>query len=464
MSSGTRGLEFGVGSRYDPKHSPFDPPNPGLNMATPTSTSSSAELWSRAREVLPGGVNSPVRSFKSVGGEPFFVERGEGPYLIDADGHRYVDYIMSWGPLILGHAHPVIVDAIEGQLRRGTSYGAPTGAEVEMAERLIRLVPGLEMVRLVSSGTEATMSALRVARGFTGRNRFLKFTGCYHGHADPFLVAAGSGVATLGLPNSPGVPEAAVRDTALLPFNDLDAVEDLFRTSGDEFAAIFLEPVMGNAGLIAPEPGFLEGLRAITEKHGALLVFDEVMTGFRVGRGGAQERFGVIPDLTTLGKVIGAGLPVGAFGGRKDVMEVVAPVGPVYQAGTLSGNPLATAAGNAQLRWLEDNDPYPEMESYALRLVKGMVEALQAAGIPASGNVLGSMWGVFLHPGPVRSFEDAQQADTERFGRFHREMLDRGVFLAPSPFEAGFLSILHGEEELQLTLTAAREAAEAVAP
>jgi len=431
--------------------------------SSPTSSSTSAELWDRARKVLPGGVNSPVRSFKSVGGDPFFVERGQGPYLVDTDGRRYVDYIMSWGPLILGHAHPLIVEALEDQLTRGTSYGAPTGAEVEMAERLVGLMPSLEMVRLVNSGTEATMSALRVARGHTGRNRFLKFTGCYHGHADPFLVAAGSGVATLGLPNSPGVPEEAVRHTALLPFNDLEAVRSLFNDRGGEFAAIILEPVMGNAGLIPPEPGFLEGLREITEAHGALLIFDEVMTGFRVARGGAQERFGVTPDLTTLGKVIGAGLPVGAFGGRRDVMESVAPVGPVYQAGTLSGNPLATAAGNAQLRWLAENDPFPELEAYAERLVKGMVEALTGAGIPASGQVVGSMWGVFLHPGPVRSFEDAQEADTERFGRFHREMLRRGVFLAPSPFEAGFLSITHGEEELELTLAAARAAAEEVA-
>ncbi len=436
-----------------PAHTPSD---------TSDTPSSLARLWKRARAVVPGGVNSPVRSFKSVGGEPFFVDRGEGAWLVDTEGNRYVDYIMSWGPLLLGHAHPVIVAALQEQLGRGTSFGAPTEAEVEMAERLVRMVPGVEMVRLVNSGTEATMSALRVARGYTGRTRFLKFTGCYHGHADPFLVAAGSGVATLGLPNSPGVPEAAVRDTALLPFNDLDAVRDLFREGGDEFAAVILEPVMGNAGLIPPEPGFLEGLREITEAHGALLIFDEVMTGFRLARGGAQERFGVLPDLTTLGKVIGAGLPVGAFGGRREIMEEVAPVGPVYQAGTLSGNPLATAAGNAQLRWLEENDPYSELEAYGRRLVDGLLEALTAAEIPASGRAMGSMWGIFMHPGPVRSFEEAAEADTERFGRFHREMVRRGVFLAPSPFEAGFLSVMHGEEELEHTLEAAREAAEVV--
>ncbi len=421
-----------------------------------------SELLERARRVSPGGVNSPVRSFRSVGGDPFFVERGEGAWLVDTEGNRYIDYVLSWGPLILGHAHPVIVQALEAQLSRGTSYGAPTEAEVELAERLVRLVPGIEMVRLVNSGTEATMSALRVARAFTGRSRLLKFTGCYHGHADPFLVAAGSGVATLGLPNSPGVPEAAVRDTSVLPFNDLDAVEALLSREGEAFAAIILEPVMGNAGLVRPLPGFLEGLRELADRHGILLVFDEVMTGFRVGLGGAQERWGVTPDLTTLGKVIGAGLPVGAFGGRRDVMELVAPAGPVYQAGTLSGNPLATAAGNAQLAWLEANDPFPELEALGRRLVDGFVDALRTAGVPASGDVIGSMWGVFLHPGPVHSFEEAGRADTAAFGRFHRAMLERGVFLAPSPFEAGFLSVVHGEEEIERTLGAAREAAERI--
>jgi glutamate-1-semialdehyde 2,1-aminomutase len=432
-------------------------------MTAPSADPFTADLWERAQAVLPGGVNSPVRSFRSVGGRPFFVDRGEGAWIVDTEGRRYVDYVLSWGPLILGHAAEVINEALREQLDRGTSYGAPTPSEVELAERLVRLVPGIEMVRLVNSGTEATMSALRVARGYTGRNRFLKFTGCYHGHADPFLVAAGSGVATLGLPNSPGVPEAAVRDTALLPFNDLDAVEELFREEGDGFAAIFLEPVMGNAGLIPPEPGFLEGLREITRRHGALLVFDEVMTGFRVGMGGAQERFGVVPDLTTLGKVIGGGLPVGAFGGRREIMERVAPVGPVYQAGTLSGNPLAMAAGNAQLAWLEEHDPYPELEGRARRLVDGLLRVLDGAGIPASGQAVGSMFGIFFRSDPVRSFEDAAEADVTRFSRFHGEMLRRGVFLAPSAFEAGFLSVRHGEEELEFTLEAARGAAEAVA-
>ena len=419
-------------------------------------------IWERAREVMPGGVNSPVRSFRSVGGSPFFVKRGEGAYLVDTEGHRYVDFVLSWGPLVLGHGHPAVIDALEAQLSRGTSYGAPTEAEVELAERLVRLVAGVEMVRLVNSGTEATMSALRVARAFTGRSRFLKFAGCYHGHADPFLVAAGSGVATLGLPNSPGVPDEAVRDTALLSFNDLDASRELFASQGDEFAAVFVEPVMGNAGLILPEPGFLDGLREITERSGALLVFDEVMTGFRVGLQGAQGRYGVIPDLTVLGKVIGGGLPVGAFGGRREIMERVAPAGPVYQAGTLSGNPLATAAGNAQLAWLEEHDPFEHLEKYGSRLVEGLLDALSASGIPASGQAVGSMWGIFFHPGPVRSLEDAENSDTSRFGLFHGEMLKRGVFLAPSAFEVGFLSIRHGEKELELTLSAAREAAESI--
>lgn len=418
-----------------------------------------AELWERAQRVIPGGVNSPVRSFRSVGSTPFFVERGEGPWLFDTRGNRYLDYVLSWGPLILGHAAPVVMAALRDQVERGTSYGAPTGAEVELAERICRLVPGVDVVRLVNSGTEATMSALRVARAASGRDGFIKFSGCYHGHADAFLVSAGSGVATLGLPDSPGVPRKASSDTWVAPFNDLDAVKGLLETREAEIGTVIVEPVAGNAGLIPPVDGFLEGLRELTSRHGAILVFDEVMTGFRVALGGAQQRFGVIPDLTCLGKVIGAGLPVGAFGGRRDIMETVAPAGPVYQAGTLSGNPLATAAGNAQLAWLEQNDPYDELEGRARRLVEGIQAAFSDAGRPTSGAALGSMFGVFLREGPVRSFDEARGADTALFQRFHRAALERGVFFAPSPFEAGFLATVHGDDEIQFTIDVAHEAA-----
>ena len=420
-------------------------------------------LWARAQALIPGGVNSPVRSFRSVGGEPFFVERGEGAYLYDTEGRRYVDYVLSWGPLILGHAHPVVIGAVERQLARGTSYGAPTEAEVELAERIVRMVPSVEMVRLVNSGTEATMSALRLARAATGRPLLLKFTGCYHGHADAFLVAAGSGVATLGLPNSPGVSENVAAETVVLRFNDLDAVETLFGTRGADISSVFVEPVMGNSGLIPPIDGFLEGLRTITERHGALLVFDEVMTGFRVASGGAQERYGITPDLTTLGKVIGGGLPVGAFGGRRDLMEQMAPSGPVYQAGTLSGNPLATAAGNAQLRYLEEEDPFEQLAHAAERLSLGVVSALTDAGIPATGCSVGSMWGVFFSKESVHSFEEAQGADLATFRAFHRACLDRGVFLAPSPFEAGFVSTAHTSGVIDKTLEVVRAAALEVA-
>ena len=420
-------------------------------------------LWRRAQAVIPGGVNSPVRSFRSVGGEPFFVERGEGAYLYDTEGRRYVDYVLSWGPLILGHAHPVVTEALERQLGWGTSYGAPTEAEVELAERIVRLVPTVEMVRLVNSGTEATMTALRLARAATGRTLVLKFTGCYHGHADAFLVAAGSGVATLGLPDSPGISEAAAAETLVLPFNDLAAVETLFTARGDDISSVFVEPVVGNSGLIPPVDGFLEGLRSITERHGTLLIFDEVMTGFRVALGGAQERYGIEPDLTTLGKVIGGGLPVGAFGGRRDLMEQIAPAGPVYQAGTLSGNPLATAAGNAQLRYLEENDPFGDLAHAAERLSYGVVSALTEAGIGATGCSVGSMWGVFFSQESVHSFEDAQAADLDTFREFHRACLERGVFLAPSPFEAGFVSTAHTSGIIDGTLEVVRAAALEVA-
>ena len=426
-------------------------------------TDRSTGLWGRAKELIPGGVNSPVRSFSSVGGEPFFVERGEGAYLYDTEGRRYVDYVLSWGPLILGHAHPVVTEAVARQLARGTSYGAPTEAEVDLAERIVRMVPSVEMVRLVNSGTEATMTALRLARAVTGRPLLLKFTGCYHGHADAFLVAAGSGVATLGLPNSPGVPQAVAAETVVLPFNDLDAVETLFGMRGEDISSVFVEPVVGNSGLIPPVDGFLEGLRRVTERYGTLLVFDEVMTGFRVAAGGAQERYGIDPDLTTLGKVIGGGLPVGAFGGRRELMEQMAPAGPVYQAGTLSGNPLATAAGNAQLGFLETEDPFEDLASAAARLTRGVVSALTEAGIPATGSSVGSMWGVFFSPEPVHSFEDAQRADFETFRAFHRACLGRGVFLAPSPFEAGFVSTAHTPDVIDETLEIVRIAADRAA-
>jgi glutamate-1-semialdehyde 2,1-aminomutase len=422
-----------------------------------------ADVWERARSVLPGGVNSPVRSFRSVGSTPFFVARGEGPWLVDTRGNRYLDYVLSWGPLILGHAPPVVTAALRDQLERGTSYGVPTEAEVELAERVCRLVPGVEMLRLVNSGTEATMSALRVARAASGRDGFLKFSGCYHGHADPFLVSAGSGVATLGLPDSPGVPKRATSHTWVAPFNDLDAVRSALASSEAEIGAVIVEPVVGNAGLIPPVDGFLPGLRELTARHGALLIFDEVMTGFRVALGGAQQRFGVVPDLTCLGKVIGAGLPVGAFGGRRDLMERVAPAGSVYQAGTLSGNPLATAAGNAQLAWLEEHDPYDAIEARARRLVAGVERAFADIGVPASGSAVGSMFGVFLREGPVRSFEEARASDAKLFARFHRAALERGVFFAPSPFEAGFLSTVHGDDEIGFTLDVVREAARVAA-
>jgi glutamate-1-semialdehyde 2,1-aminomutase len=418
----------------------------------------SSALFRRAVEVTPGGVNSPVRAFRSVGGEPFFVDRAEGSRIWDADGNEYIDYVLSWGPMILGHAHPAVVRAVCDAAARGTSYGAPTEREVELAELVRDLVPSMERVRFVSSGTEATMSAVRLARGFTGRDSILKFGGCYHGHGDSFLVKAGSGVATLGLPNSPGVPAELSKLTLTAPFNDLEAVEAVFRAHPGRIAAVILEPVVGNAGFIPPDDGFLAALRRITEDDGALLIFDEVMTGFRVARGGAQERFGVRPDLTTLGKVIGGGLPVGAYGGRAEIMDHIAPVGPVYQAGTLSGNPLAMAAGLAQLRILRDDDPYPALERKTARLVAGMLDAAAEMGVPASGGNLGSMWGVFFAAGPVRSFDDAKRSDVPLFNRFFHGMLDRGVFLAPSQFEAGFTSTAHSDADIDETIARAREA------
>ena len=427
---------------------------------TPTARpqENSRSLFRRACGVIPGGVNSPVRAFRAVGGEPFFVSRAQGSRLWDADGNEYIDYVLSWGPMILGHAHPSVVQAVADAATRGTSYGAPTEAEVELAELVREFVPSMEMVRFVSSGTEATMSAVRLARGFTGRDFILKFEGCYHGHGDSFLVKAGSGVATLGLPNSPGVPAELSKLTLTAPYNDLESVEAIFRAHPGKIACVILEPVVGNAGFLAPVDGFLQGLRRITEADGALLVFDEVMTGFRVSRGGAQEKYGITPDLTTLGKVIGAGLPVGAYGGRRDVMSQIAPLGPVYQAGTLSGNPLAMAAGLAQLRILQETDPYAALEARTARLVDGLLGAARELSVPAVGGSAGSMWGVFLAGAPVRNFEDAKKSDVELFKRFYHAALERGVFFAPSAFEAGFLSTAHTEDDVEETISRARDA------
>jgi glutamate-1-semialdehyde 2,1-aminomutase len=412
----------------------------------------SEKLFADALALLPGGVSSPVRAFRAVGGTPFFVERGEGAYLVDVDGNRYVDYVLSWGPLVLGHAHPRVVSALEEAVRRGTSYGTPSPLELELAGVIREAMPSLELVRFVSSGTEATMSALRLARAFTGRKQVVKFAGCYHGHADLLLVQAGSGVATLGLPDSPGVTPGAVSDTLVAPYNDLESVELLLR--GNEVAAVIVEPVAGNMGLVPPVHGFLEGLREVTSEQGALLVFDEVMTGFRVHPGGAQALYGVTPDLTTLGKVIGGGLPVGAYGGRRDIMELVAPAGPVYQAGTLSGNPLAMTAGIETLRELAEPGVWEAAEGAAERLVGG----LEALAPPARLARVGTMFGLFFSDTSVTTWEEAALADTERFAAFHRALLDRGVYFAPSQFEAGFLSAAHGETEIEVTVAAARDA------
>jgi glutamate-1-semialdehyde 2,1-aminomutase len=433
----------------------------GKNAAVPHPNAArplSSALFRRALEVTPGGVNSPVRAFRGVGGNPFFVDRAEGARIWDADGNEYIDYVLSWGPMILGHAHPAVVAAVRDAAGRGTSYGAPTAAEVELAELVRDFFPSMERLRFVNSGTEATMSAVRLARGFTGRDMILKFEGNYHGHGDSFLVKAGSGVATLGLPNSPGVPAALSSLTLTAEYNDLAAVETIFAAYPGQIACVIVEPVVGNAGFIAPVEGFLQGLRRVTEADGALLVFDEVMTGFRVAPGGAQERFAIVPDLTTLGKVIGGGLPVGAYGGRAEVMAHVAPAGPVYQAGTLSGNPLAMAAGLAQLRILRDENPYPELERRTRRLVAGLLDAGRELGVPMCGASLGSMWGVFLAAGPVESFAHARGSDVALFQRFYHGVLDRGVFFAPSAFEAGFMSTAHTDQDVDDTVARARDA------
>ena len=419
----------------------------------------SEELFRRAEAVIPGGVNSPVRAFRAVGGTPRFVARGEGAYVEDVDGRRYVDYVQSWGALLFGHARAEIVEAAVAAAGRGTSFGAPTEAEVRLAELIVQMVPSIEMVRLVSSGTEAAMSVLRLARGFTGRAKIVKFEGCYHGHSDGLLAKAGSGVATLGLPDSRGVTEAATSDTIVVAYNDLAGVQDVFHSSGQEIAALIVEPVAANMGVVPPAPGFLQGLRDVCDEHAALLVFDEVITGFRVARGGGQELYGVMPDLTCLGKVMGGGFPCAAFGGRRAVMEQLAPVGPVYQAGTLSGNPVAVAAGLTALELVADFDPFAELSKRAERLVTGLTEVFESAGIQHTLNRVESLFSLFFSGGPVNDYETGRAADHERYAKFFHAMLDQGIYLPPSGYEAWFLSTAHGADELGRTLQAAARAA-----
>ena len=422
-----------------------------ITTATALDTTRSRGLMARARELFPGGVNSPVRAFGGVGGEPFVVARGAGARIWDADDNEYIDYVLSWGPLVLGHAAPVVLQALRDTMERGTSFGIPTGLEITLAELVRERMPHVEMLRFVSSGTEATMSALRVARAATGRELLVKFDGCYHGHADSFLVRAGSGVATFGLPNSPGVPEALAALTLTAPFNDVASLEALMRAHAGRVAAIIVEPIIGNAGFIAPDPAFLPALRRLATEHGSILIFDEVMTGFRVAPGGATERFGVVPDLVTLGKVIGGGLPVAAYGGRRELMDLVAPSGAVYQAGTLSGNPLAMAAGIATLRALTPA-LHESIASRTRALVEGLRGIAARHAVPFTADSAGSMFGFFFRAEPVRSYADARGADLELFRRFFHAALARGVYLAPSAFEAGFVSAAHGDEEIASTL------------
>jgi glutamate-1-semialdehyde 2,1-aminomutase len=419
----------------------------------------SRRLQKRAEKMIPGGVNSPVRAFRAVGGDPPFVVRGQGAHIWDADGNEYVDYIGSWGPLILGHAAPVIIEALGAAMRNGTSFGASTPAEADLAELVLSAFPHLQKVRFVSSGTEATMSAIRLARAYTKRNYIVKFEGCYHGHADALLVKAGSGVATLGIPGSAGVPEEFTQFTLALPFNDTDALEAAFTKFKHQIACVIVEPVVGNMGCVPPVRGYLEALRAVTSNDDALLIFDEVMTGFRLAFGGAQEFYTIQPDLTTMGKIIGGGLPVGAYGGPSEIMDLVAPLGPMYQAGTLSGNPLAMAAGYAQLRYLKEHkNVYQQLDKLSAELVAGVAAAAKAAGVPMTHNRVGSMFTWFFTQGPVTDWNSASKSDTEAFGRFFRSMLDSGVYLPPSQYEAAFLGAAHTEEDVQKTVAAAKQA------
>jgi len=415
-------------------------------------------LFSRAQQLLPGGVNSPVRAFKSVGGEPFFVQRADGPYLYDVDGNRYIDYVGSWGPMIAGHNHPAVREAVRKAIGDGLSFGAPCPAEVTMAETITRLVPSCEMVRMVNSGTEATLSAIRLARGATGRQRIVKFEGCYHGHGDSFLVKAGSGMLTLGVPTSPGVPAGLSELTATLSYNDFDGATELFDEIGGEIAALIIEPVVGNANCIPPHEGYLQHLRELCTKHGALLIFDEVMTGFRVALGGAQAHYGITPDLTTFGKIIGGGMPVGAYGGRRDLMSQIAPAGPIYQAGTLSGNPVAMAAGLAMLELVQALGFHARLAAATASLCEGLEAAAREAGVPVTTNQVGAMFGLFFTDEKVATYAQATACDIGAFNRFFHAMLERGVFLAPSAYEAGFLSSAHDEAVIAATVEAARDA------
>ena len=420
--------------------------------------SESEKLFKEAKTLIPGGVNSPVRAFNAVGGQPLFIDRGEGPYLFDVDGNRYIDYVLSWGPLVLGHAYPAVTQGLKSAVEDGTSYGAPTALESELAKLIIDIVPSIEMVRFVNSGTEATMSALRLARAYTGRDKIIKFAGCYHGHADFLLVQAGSGVATLGLPDSPGVPRGVAQDTITVEFNNLQAVKQVFMNFPGQIAGVIIEPVAGNMGVVLPQAGFLEGLREITQKNDSVLIFDEVMTGFRVALGGAQEHYSVIPDLTTLGKVIGGGLPVGAYGGKKEIMELVAPSGPMYQAGTLSGNPLAMTAGIATINALKAPNVFEDMAQKTYMLVEGIGRAAKDAQIDIFQSHLGSMFSTFFTSAKVTDYNSAKTSDINRFRQFFHAMIEKGIYFAPSPFESAFTSAVHGEEQINYTINAFEEA------